>query len=123
MTIARNNLTKPGMPQSAALENEKRRLDTFRIIGGPGVRISQTGDIVRIDVDAPRGGGGGLSIQWVKELPAIPTAPQTSRIVFWAGADRLEGGTGDNQLWTASTGDTRWYPCGAKFTDKTGLLA
>ena len=123
MTILRDNRTKPGQPRnSASGENEKRRLDTFRITGGPGVRVSQMGDMVRIDFEGARGGGGGLNIAWVTELPAIPTAPETSRIVFWAGSDRKEGGTGDNQLWTASTGDARWYPCGAKFTDEDGTV-
>ena len=120
MTIGRNNLTRPGQPQSASLENEKRRLDTFRVIGGPGVRISQTGDIVRIDVDGVRGSSGEGQPQWVKTLPAIPTAPKTRKVVYWMSATTEEGGTGDDQFWEAATGWTAYRPLD-KYTTLSGV--
>ncbi len=57
--------------------------------------------------------GGGFRIRVVKNLPAIPQKPT---IVFWASED---GGTGDNQLWFAAPGYSRWYPM-IFITDKNG---
>ncbi len=91
----------------------------LRIKGGPGIRIRYEGDSVVISADLPRSVGGGLVIPWVKELPEIPTNEQTTSIVYWATSTQIEGATGDGQLWTASTGDTRWYPMN-RFTDKAG---
>lgn len=121
MSLRRDNVTRPGQPfASASLDNEQRRLSMLRIKGGPGIRIRYESDSVVISADVPPS-TSGLSIPWVKELPAIPTTAQTTRIVFWATSTQIEGATGDGQLWTASTGDTRWYPL-AKFTEEGGTV-
>ena len=121
MSLRRDNKTRPGQPfASASLDNEQRRLSMMRIKGGPGIRIRHESDSVVISADLPRPVGGGLVIPWVKKLPEIPTDGQTTRIVFWATSTQIEGATGDGQLWTASTGDTRWYPL-AKYTKEDGV--
>lgn len=118
----RHNTRQPGQPISARAENERHRLDLSRIAAGPGVRLTQSGDRLVISADAGRArGGGGLAIAWVTELPDIPTDEETTVIVFWATSTQKEGGTGDGQLWTASTGDTRWYPL-YRFTDEGGTV-
>lgn len=74
--------------------------------GKPNVRVSSGG-----------GGGSGASrnTPTVETLPAIPTTPETEKRVFWTSAG---AGTGDDQVWHAYTGQSRWYP--TTFTDKDG---
>lgn len=83
-----------------------------RIEAGTGIRLTRMNGKIVINVTAVGGarGGGDSAIPWVKELPPIPTSAKTTMTVFWAGSDRMEDGTGDNQKWTASTGDDRWRP-------------
>ena len=64
---------------------------------GDNVTIKNTGDIVRA--------AGGLNVAIVTELPAIPASG--AKFVFWTSAD---GGTGDNQIWVAFKGQTKYYP-------------
>jgi hypothetical protein len=121
VSLRRDNKTRPGQQfASASLDNEQRRLTMMRIKAGPGIRIRYEGDSIVIYADLPRPVGGGLVIPWVKELPDIPTNEQTTSIVYWATSTQIEGATGDGQLWTASTGDTRWYPL-AKYTTEDGI--
>jgi len=47
-----------------------------------------------------------IGIDEVTELPPIPT--DRPRIVWWV--DGARGGTGDNQLWAACPGQSRWTP-------------
>ena len=47
-----------------------------------------------------------IGIDEVTELPPIPT--DRPRIVWWVSSAR--GGTGDNQLWAACPGQSRWTP-------------
>lgn len=54
----------------------------------------------------------------VATLPPIPDEEHTERRVFWGDATVIEGGTGDNQIWSATWKDTRWYP--SRPTTKTG---
>jgi hypothetical protein len=120
VSLRRDNKTRPGQPfASASLDNEQRRLTMMRIKAGPGIRIRYEGDAIVVSADVPRA-VSGLSIPWVSTLPEIPTTAQTTRIVYWATSTQIEGATGDGQLWTASTGDTRWYPL-AKYTTEDGI--
>ena len=52
------------------------------------------------------GGGSGFSVDVVETLPPIPTAGY--RVVFWSSTG---SGVGDDQLWEAYSGQSRWYPC------------
>lgn len=47
-----------------------------------------------------------IGIDEVTELPPVPTTGP--RIVWWVDSSR--GGTGDNQLWAACPGQSRWTP-------------
>lgn len=58
------------------------------------------------------------TIPRVKVLPAIPTTGR-GKAVLWISTD---GGTGDDQIWESSPGDTRWYPRSGKWTDKSGVV-
>lgn len=94
-----------------------------RIESGIGIRITPANGKIIINATSQpvaRGAGGGMSCPWVTELPEIPTEPETTRFVFWAGSDRKNGGTGDNGVWCASTGDSRWYPI-SRYTDEDGI--
>ena len=50
-------------------------------------------------------GGGGLTIDTVLVLPAIPTTG--GRMVYWTSAG---AGDGDDQIWVAYAGQTDWTP-------------
>lgn len=62
------------------------------------------------------GGGGGIEpVRLVDVLPAIPTAGMEE--VRWKSYD---GGTGDDQVWRAYAGDSKWTAT-QRFTTKSGV--
>jgi hypothetical protein len=53
---------------------------------------------------------GDTMLEIVATLPPVPTDEGAYKKVFWGNSTVIDGGTGDNQAWTASWKDTRWYP-------------
>lgn len=76
---------------------------------GKGIRLEKGNGKIIISSDAVGGAVGGSAgvIPWVATLPAIPTGNST-QMVFWAKSTQITGGTGDGQIWVASTGHTAW---------------
>ena len=81
-----------------------------RIHAGVGTSSIRTsgGVTLSLSTRAPsmRGFPAHIGIDEVTELPPIPT--DRPRIVWWVDSSR--GGTGDNQLWAACPGQSRWTP-------------
>lgn len=91
----------------ARLRDIERRLrDIERNLGNLPVRHAAT--------------GGGDPCPVVATLPAIPTVGR--KRVIWGDETLITDGTGDNQVWEANAGGTRWYPQD-KPTDKSGAGA
>ena len=97
----------PGQPLTADALNRIVDAVLDRLRAGPGVYATRVGREVVLSAAAPPAttGGSGLTIDRVTELPPIPGRP---RIVWWVDSSR--GGTGDNQLWAACPGQSRWTP-------------
>lgn len=114
-----------GKPVSA--EELKRAIDalTHRIVGDERtiqVRSFPGGQII---IGAVGGGhkSGVMATTTVKRVGKLPPIPATGMLdVFWysgsPGADA--DGTGDNQVWRAYAGQTRWTPT-QKGTNLSGL--
>jgi len=79
-----------------------------RIHAGVGTSSIRTSGGVTLSTRAPSTSGfpAYIGIDEVKELPPIPT--DRPRFVWWV--DGARGGTGDNQLWAACPGQSRWTP-------------
>ncbi len=99
----------PGQPLTADALNRIVDAVLDRLRAGPGVYATRVGrEVVLSAVPAATAAGSltGLTINRVTELPPIPTTGP--RIVWWV--DSSQGGTGDNQLWAACPGQSRWTP-------------
>lgn len=106
---------KKGAVIPAASLNKNARLQTTKVVGGKGIRVSGQGqEIVISQTGVARGGGTTMRVQTVLALPAIPTTGMKE--VFWTSAGE---GTGDDQVWRAYAGQTRWYPT-QKWTSLSG---
>lgn len=121
------DLFRQGQRVTARELNEIPRHTLRSIKAGPGIRIMPFGDTVSIMLDGPSGQknvGGGDSLLRVLVLPAVPTAPGTVK-VFWL--DSAQGtaelgspGTGDNQEWSCTYPQARYYPQD-KYTTLSGV--
>lgn len=91
--------TKGGKIAAASL-NKNAKLQTTKVVGGKGVRVSGQGQEIVITQTGSGGRGrGGLGISRVATLPAIPTSGY--RVVYH---------TVQEQWFSASAGDTYWTP-------------
>jgi len=97
---------RPGQPLTADALNRIVDAVLDRLRAGPGVYATRVGREVVLRA-APAVTTSGFTIDRVTEqLPPIPTTGP--RIVWWV--DSSQGGTGDNQLWAACPGQSRWTP-------------
>jgi len=93
----------------------ERALESIAVAGGGS--ITRFSDNAIITAGAGMGAAvSGLRIDIVEELPPIPD--YGGRFVFWTSAG---AGTGDNQIWMAFAGQTRWTPSQYP-TTKSGLV-
>lgn len=91
---------KKGAVIPAASLNKNAKLQTTKVVGGKGVRVSGQGqEIVITQTGAGPRGRGGLGISRVATLPAIPTSGY--RVVYH---------TVQEQWFAATAGDTYWTP-------------
>lgn len=88
-------------------QQERANRDNIRVLGG---WIELLFWMLRnMNTSAASGTGTtviGSGVDTVETLPAIPTLGH--RKVFWTS---VGAGTGDDQLWEAYVGQSRWYPC------------
>ena len=72
-----------------------------------------------------RHSSGGLNVDYVLDLPPIPTKRKGTELIFWCNEETgmelfEEPGTGDDQIWKWSWPQTRWYPM-QKCTHLSGI--
>lgn len=99
----------PGQPLTADALNRIVDAVLDRLRAGPGLYATRAGrEVVLSAAPAVTTGRSltGFTIDRVTELPPIPA--DRPRIVWWVDSSR--GGTGDNQLWAACPGQSRWTP-------------
>lgn len=106
--MSRDRIT-PGQPLTADALNRIIDAVLDRLRAGSGVYATRVGREVVLSAAPPATRGGsltGLVIDRVLTLPPVPTTGP--RIVWWV--DSSQGGTGDNQIWAACPGQSRWTP-------------
>lgn len=98
-----------------------------RIVGdGKTIKV-RTFPNGQICIEGTPGGGGLGTVTYTgpKAVPKLPPIPESGMLeVYWYGSPPPEGtpqpGTGDNQVWRAYAGQTRWTPT-QKGTNYSGL--
>jgi hypothetical protein len=92
--------------------NDVPRQIFARIVAGNGIQLQTLNDNLIINSTGSGSNGNSSIIPIVAALPKIPTWQGTAQTitVYWADASRIDGGTGDNQLYSASYGASKYYP-------------
>lgn len=103
---------------TAQIMDQILRLLPTVIRTGNGLTMRKHGRAIVIDTRRvpPKPNTGGLDIDIVAALPAIPSTPT---LVYWGSSSTISGGTGDDQIWSSGPTNTLWYPT-TKLTDKSG---
>jgi hypothetical protein len=83
----------------------------------PGSNRLQSGSDVVMQAEGRRRGGNGFTIRLVASLPALPELGV--QMVLWGTSDMITDGTGDGQVWIASSNDSQWAPL-YNYTDLSG---
>lgn len=98
--------TQPGARFGQTIDNIANAIFKAMVFGkGLGGRV--VGNQLLVELVPQYNYGGGLVVDPVLTLPSIPTSG--ARMVFWQSSTTAEGGTGDDQIWTAYAGQTKWY--------------
>jgi hypothetical protein len=106
MMMRKPDKPRRGQAARAADVGQILALASRKIVGQFPIRVKDLGGTIAIGLHDDRTHGkGGLNVPTVQTLPQIPTTGH--RVVFWTSAG---AGTGDDQWWAASAGDTRWHP-------------
>lgn len=99
--------------------NERELLKELRALRERVAELERTVSYLDVrEARVPRAFTPANLIPTVASLPAIPTTTDL-RIVLWGDTTLISGGDGDNQMWSATKGDTVWRPQ-TKLTNKSG---